>query len=81
MQRRTLLKIALSSVAVAATPGWATESTSQVTLYKDPQCDCCRAYADYLRDNGFMVAAGGAARHHGNNVAWYAGRVAGYGRR
>ncbi len=37
MQRRTLLKIALSSVAVAATPGWATESTSQVTLYKDPQ--------------------------------------------
>lgn len=55
MQRRTLLKIALSSVAVAATPGWATESTSQVTLYKDPQCDCCRAYADYLRDNGFMV--------------------------
>ncbi|EKE67875.1 DUF411 domain-containing protein [Oceanibaculum indicum] len=27
----------------------------EVTLYKNPQCDCCEAYADYLRDNGFTV--------------------------
>ena len=26
-----------------------------VTLYKNPQCGCCEAYADYLRDNGFTV--------------------------
>ena len=26
-----------------------------VTLYKNPQCDCCEAYADYLRQNGFAV--------------------------
>jgi hypothetical protein len=27
----------------------------QVTLYKNPQCDCCEGYADYLRHNGFQV--------------------------
>jgi len=27
----------------------------QVTLYKNPQCDCCEGYASYLRHNGFMV--------------------------
>lgn len=26
-----------------------------VTLYKNPQCTCCEAYADYLRGNGFTV--------------------------
>ena len=27
----------------------------EVTLYKNPQCGCCEAYADYLRENGFTV--------------------------
>ncbi|MBL27272.1 MAG: metal-binding protein [Rhodospirillaceae bacterium] len=26
------------------------------TLYKDPQCGCCEAYADHLQAEGFMVA-------------------------
>lgn len=26
-----------------------------VTLYKDPSCGCCGAYADYLDANGFKV--------------------------
>ncbi len=26
-----------------------------VTLYKNPQCDCCEGYAAYLRENGFAV--------------------------
>ena len=56
MQRRTILKLGLSSVAAAATSSWAAESASQITLYKDAQCGCCGAYADYLRDNGFTVA-------------------------
>ena len=56
MQRRTVLKLALGSIAAATTPSWAAESASQITLYKDAQCDCCGAYADYLRDNGFTVA-------------------------
>lgn len=25
------------------------------TLYKNPQCDCCEGYADYLRQNGYRV--------------------------
>ena len=56
MQRRTILKLGLSSIAAAATPSWAAESAGQITLYKDAQCGCCGAYADYLRDNGFTVA-------------------------
>jgi hypothetical protein len=27
----------------------------RVTLYKNPQCDCCEAYAAYLRQNDFAV--------------------------
>ena len=27
----------------------------QVTLYKNPQCDCCEAYASYLGQQGFSV--------------------------
>jgi hypothetical protein len=27
----------------------------QATLYKNPHCSCCEAYADYLRQNGFDV--------------------------
>lgn len=27
----------------------------QVTLYKNPQCDCCEGYASYLHHNGFQV--------------------------
>ena len=27
----------------------------EATLYKNPQCGCCEAYADYLRDNDFTV--------------------------
>src|SRR5690242_15749174 len=30
---------------------------AQVTLYKNPDCDCCEEYADYLRQNGFKVTA------------------------
>lgn len=26
-----------------------------VTLYKNPQCECCEGYAAYLRTNGFAV--------------------------
>jgi hypothetical protein len=32
-----------------------TASRGQVTLYKNPQCDCCEGYAAYLRHNGFEV--------------------------
>ena len=34
-----------------------TSDGGDVTLYKNPQCDCCEGYADYLRHHGFKVKA------------------------
>jgi len=34
-----------------------TSAGGDVTLYKNPQCDCCEGYADYLRHHGFKVKA------------------------
>jgi hypothetical protein len=55
MQRRTVLKLGLSSIALAATPALPAENTGQMTLYKNAECGCCDAYTDYLRENGFAV--------------------------
>ena len=33
----------------------AAEEKVNATLYKNPSCTCCDAYADYLRVNGFEV--------------------------
>ncbi len=56
MRRRTALKLVLSLVALGASPGWAAaENPTALTLYKNAQCGCCAAYADYLRRNGFDV--------------------------
>src|SRR5215469_12242964 len=46
-------------LALAATAGFARfrviAAETPVILYKNPQCDCCEGYADYLRKNGFVV--------------------------
>lgn len=34
----------------------AAEEMVNATLYKNPSCACCDAYADYLRSNGFKVS-------------------------
>ncbi|MEX2649371.1 MAG: DUF411 domain-containing protein, partial [Alphaproteobacteria bacterium] len=49
-----------ASLAAAVYVGLALTTTSparaiEVTLYKNPECQCCEAYAQYLRDNGFTV--------------------------
>jgi len=31
------------------------EELHRGTLYQNPACTCCETYADYLRDNGFVV--------------------------
>jgi hypothetical protein len=46
-------RIALLMIASAPLPALA--APMPVTLYKNPQCDCCEGYADYLRQNGFTV--------------------------
>ena len=44
-------------VLTLAIPGLALAGGSSkiATLYKDPQCGCCQAYADHLRESGFTV--------------------------
>src|SRR4051812_33776641 len=42
-------------LAVLTLPLLALADPIQATLYKNPQCSCCEAYADYLRQNGFDV--------------------------
>jgi hypothetical protein len=52
------MKNAISCGAVVALlmlPLPALADPIQATLYKNPQCSCCEAYADYLRENGFEV--------------------------
>ena len=51
---RTLFALAALLIASYVTPSVAGEKPD-ATLYKNPQCGCCEAYADYLRDNGFSV--------------------------
>ena len=64
LSRRSVL-FAVGGVGGAALVGWKTGviplnavaagSRGQVTLYKNPQCDCCEGYAGYLRVDGFDV--------------------------
>jgi hypothetical protein len=51
---RNLLAVMVLTVALGSGPAKA-EQPYAATLYKAPQCGCCEAYADYLRENGFEV--------------------------
>ena len=65
LSRRTVLLSAVGALAGAAAIGSATgifspnakpvANRGKVTLYKNPECECCEGYADYLRHNGFEV--------------------------
>jgi hypothetical protein len=52
---RALSILALIVGLALAAPASAAEGAKEATLYKNPQCTCCEAYADYLRENGFDV--------------------------
>ena len=43
--------IAIGGYAIAG----ATANATDATIYKNPNCQCCEGYADYLRQNGFKV--------------------------
>ena len=52
------MRIALCLLLVAGLLGAAPAiagGSREAILYKQPQCGCCEAYADYLRTNGFAV--------------------------
>ena len=65
LSRRTMLITVVGVAGGAALIGGATEIFSSnaepvanrgnVTVYKNPECQCCEGYADYLRHNGFEV--------------------------
>ena len=44
---------ALGLATLALTAGEA--PAGEAVLYKNPQCGCCEAYADYLREDNFTV--------------------------
>lgn len=51
-----MIRLAVATLALflASTLVGADEQTA-ATLYKQSGCQCCDAYADYLRENGFKV--------------------------
>jgi hypothetical protein len=51
---RTGLMLLALAVALSRPPAQA-EEPHTATLYKNPACTCCETYADYLRENGFVV--------------------------
>jgi hypothetical protein len=51
---RTLLALLVLVVSLSSGQAGAEQSYA-ATLYKDPQCGCCVAYADHLRAHGFAV--------------------------
>jgi hypothetical protein len=51
---RQLLALIVLAVALGNGPAKA-EEPRPATLFKNPQCGCCEAYADYLRENGSEV--------------------------
>src|SRR5207237_4892742 len=63
MQYRFLLNFAsvaaLASLVSASAPAHARVETSgvvRVTVFKDPNCGCCRNWVEHLRKHGFAVA-------------------------
>lgn len=52
--RSMLAAIALLAAGLGQLPS-AALAGEEATLYKDPDCSCCAAYADYLSGHGFEV--------------------------
>ncbi len=36
---------------------WSQAANENITVYKDPDCGCCTAWIDHLRENGYKVKA------------------------
>ena len=45
-------KLSLAALMLIATPAVAAEP---VTVYRDPSCGCCGAWAEYMEDRGYDV--------------------------
>ena len=54
MSRRTTLGLLTVSIVAAATGSRAATGLG-VTVWKDPNCDCCSGWVEHLRRSGFAV--------------------------
>ncbi|MGH6975985.1 MAG: DUF411 domain-containing protein [Stellaceae bacterium] len=57
IDRRAMLTLVVVGAAgiISTTARAADAGPTLVTIYRDPGCQCCEGYADYLRQNGFKV--------------------------
>jgi hypothetical protein len=55
MHRRDLLKAGLAGAASAAGLRVSADVLPEVTVHRDPSCDCCGAWGEHLRSAGFPV--------------------------
>ena len=55
MHRRDLLKAGLAGAASAAVLRARADVLPEVTVHRDPRCDCCGAWGEHLRSAGFPV--------------------------
>ena len=55
--RRALLLVAAGLLPIGAIAFWHRGKLNLIdaTVYTDPQCTCCKSYADYLDTHGFAV--------------------------
>lgn len=51
------LTLAAFVAGVAVAPGQSTQPTVKVTVYKDPNCGCCKNWIEHLRKHAFEVSA------------------------
>ena len=57
LNRRKLLIFASSSIVAAPLSGFAYEAGTNIHVVKNPQCGCCNAWIEILKDDGFNVTA------------------------
>ncbi len=55
MNRRKFAMTLLAAASIPTVKAARAESPIPVTLYKNPSCECCEGYAQYLDQNGFKV--------------------------
>lgn len=54
-RRNFLILAALTGAALVAGRQWVLASPTPVRVTRDPNCGCCTAWADHLRQNAFAV--------------------------
>ncbi|WP_290651541.1 DUF411 domain-containing protein [Aquisalimonas sp.] len=65
--------LALAWAATATAPATSGSPSALVTVYKTPQCGCCTAWVDYMRDEGFDVEAHDVGQQELNAIKQEAG--------